>query len=121
MVEVAQDLGCYQTLIGWCDINKGIPFFLHNQYDLTIACGVFTLDMIKVEAFSYLVQTTKVGGTIMISTRTEWYDDYDFKGYYEQLIQKGHIELIDCRMDAYYAEKFNAHYWAFKVLDNNIK
>lgn len=121
MVEVAQETGAYQHLIGWCDINKGMPFFLHNQYDLTISSGVFTLDMVTPQCLSYLVQTTKVGGAIVIGTRTEWYDTYDFKAFYEQLIQKGYIELVDCRMDApYLVGEFEAHYWAFLVKNNQI-
>jgi len=121
MVEEAHKTGAYKSLMGWCDIQQKLPFFFHNQYDITIAAGVFTLDMVTPESLGHLIQITKPGGLIVISTRTEWYDTYQFKDYYEKMIESGHIKLLDCKMDApYLVGEFDAHYWAFLVENNTV-
>ncbi len=121
MIEKAYDLGVYQTLVGWVDLKKPLPFFFKNQYDLLICCGVFSLDMVVPSSFNYMIEITKPGGIVILSTRTDWHTDYNFQEYYEDLEKKGHIKLIKVIMDApYLVGEFSAHYWAFMVLDNNI-
>lgn len=122
MVEEAHKIGIYKTLIGWFDIRKEFPFFMHNQYDISVASGVFTLNMVFPESFAHLIQITKPGGLIVIGTRTEWYDTYNFEGYYKKMIKEGYIKLLDVKMNATYLRgEFDAHYWSFVVVNNQIK
>jgi predicted TPR repeat methyltransferase len=116
MVKLAYETGAYQILIGWCDLNKKPPFFLHHQYDLTICCGLFSFDLVKSNALKWLVQVTKPGGIILLSTRVLFCQTYNFEGYYKELEELGHLRLIDCRMNKpYLGGESDAHYWVFTV------
>ncbi|NET03349.1 MAG: methyltransferase domain-containing protein [Symploca sp. SIO2B6] len=116
MVKIAYETGVYQTLISWCDLNKKSPFFLKNQYDLTICCGVFSFDLVKPTSLKWLMQVTKPGGIIFLSTRVVFCQTYNFEKYYKELEQLGHLKLIDCRMNKpYLGKESNAHYWVFTV------
>lgn len=106
----------YNTLIGWQNLRYPLPFFLHKQYDLTICCGVFALDFVEPESLQWLIQVTKPGGIIAMTTKTDYYDTYDFKGYCNTLQKAGEIELVDFRMDQpYLGEEADGHYWVFSV------
>ena len=116
MIVEAHKTGAYQTLIGWQDLNHPLPFFLHGQYDLTVCCGVFALDFVEPQSLKWLAQVTKPGGIIVMSTKTTYYNTYDFEGYYKQLQSEGKINLVDCRMDQpYLGTEADGHYWIFSV------
>lgn len=116
MLTEAHKTGAYQTLIGWQNLNNPLPFFLHGQYDLTICCGVFALDFVEPKSLQWLIQVTKPGGTIIMSTKTHYYDTYDFEGYYQSLEEAGQIKLVDCRRDQpYLGKEADGHYWIFSV------
>lgn len=116
MISQAHHSGAYQTLMAWIDLNKPLPFFLHGQYDLTVCCGVFALDFVEPKSLSYLAQATKPGGTIIMSTKTTYYDTYDFDGYYKSQVDAGTLELVDCRMNKpYLGSEADGHYWVFTV------
>lgn len=116
MITEAHKSGAYQTLMAWINLNNPLPFFLHNQYNLTICCGVFALDFVEPKSLSYLVQVTQPGGTIIMTTKSTYYDTYDFEGYYKSLVSSGELELVDCRMNKpYLGEEADGHYWIFTV------
>lgn len=116
MIVEAHHSGAYQTLMAWINLNQPLPFFLHGQYDLTVCCGVFALDFVEPKSLSHLVQVTKPGGTIIMSTKTTYYDTYDFAGYYQSLVETGALELVDYRMNKpYLGTEADGHYWAFNV------
>ncbi|NEO29253.1 MAG: methyltransferase domain-containing protein [Symploca sp. SIO3C6] len=116
MIKLAHKTGAYQNLIGWCDLNKNPPFFLHNQYDITICCGVFFADLVKLTALKWLAEVTKPGGIILLSTRVAFCQDYNFEDYYKKLELLKHLKLIDSRMDQpYVGNESNAHYWVFGI------
>lgn len=116
MIAEAHHSGAYKTLIAWIDLNTSLPFFLHGQYDLTICCGVFALDFVEPNALDHLVQITKPGGIIIMSTKTTYYDTYDFEGYYRSQIDAGELELVDYRMNKpYLGSEADGHYWVFTV------
>ncbi len=120
MVEEARKLGLYKTLIGHCDIREPAPFFFHGQYDLSISLGVFTRDMVFPESLKYMIEVTKNGGYLLLSTRMEWTEKYNFEDFYKQMEALGHISLVEVRKGAPYLVTINAHYWVFEVLDNNV-
>lgn len=119
MVKLAYETGAYQNLMGWCDLNKKPPFFFHHQYDLTICCGVFSFDLVKPTSLKWLIEVTKPGGIILMSTRVLFSETHNFKDYSEELEQLGELKLIDCRMNKpYLGEESNAHYWVFAIPEN---
>ncbi len=122
MLLEAYQTKAYQTLIGWCDLNKELPFFLLNQYDITICCGVFALDFVKPEALNWLIRVTKPGGLIIMNTKTTYCNTYDFEGYYKKMEQMKHLKLIEKRMNKpYLGNEADAHYWAFSIPNTQKK
>lgn len=116
MIVEAHKSGAYQTLIPWQDLNNPLPFFLHGQYDLTVCCGVFALDFVEPKSLKWLIQVTKPGGIIIMTTKTTYYDTYDFNGYYQRLIDAGELEQVDYRMNKpYLGTEADGHYWVFAV------
>ena len=116
MVEVARETGAYQTLIGSCDLNQSSPGDLKNKYDLTICCGVFSFDLVKPIALQWLINVTKPGGIILLTTRPAFCETYNFESYYQELERLRHLKLIDCQLNQpYLGKESNAHYWVFTV------
>ncbi len=119
MIVEAHKTHAYQTLIPWINLQNHLPFFLHNQYNLTICCGVFALDFVEPLSLKWLIQVTQVGGMIVMTIKATYYDTYDFNGFYKELVAQGMIELIDCRMNKpYLGQEADGHYWVFSVLKN---
>lgn len=116
MIAEAHRSGAYQTLMAWINLNEPLPFFLQGQYNLTICCGVFALDFVEPKSLRYLVQTTQPGGTIIMTTKSTYYDTYDFEGYYQRLVDAGKLVLVDCRKNKpYLGKEADGHYWIFTV------
>lgn len=116
MIEQAHQTAAYRTLIPWQDLNEPLPFFLQGQYHLTLCCGVFALDFIEPKTLRWLAGVTKPGGTLLVTTKTTYHDDYDFDGYVEGLVANGELILLDCRRDQpYLGDEADGHYWAFTV------
>jgi len=116
MIVEAHKSGAYQTLIAWQDLNNPLPFFLHGQYDLTVCCGVFALDFVEPKSLQHLMQVTKSGGVIIMSTKTTYFNTYDFEGYYKGLVEAGELILVDYRMDKpYLGNEADGHYWVFAM------
>jgi len=119
MIVEAHKTGAYQSLIGWCDLKNPLPFFLHSQYDLTVCCGVFALDFVEPLSLQWLVQVTKPQGIIIMSTKTTYFDTYDFENYYKSLEASGALKLLDYQLNKpYLGNEADGHYWVFSVLDN---
>ncbi|MBD2607027.1 methyltransferase domain-containing protein [Scytonema hofmannii FACHB-248] len=127
MVDKAQQLGIYQTLLGECDLQKPLPSSLENQYDIIASAGVFTLDMVFPQTLAYLVRTAKPGCVIAIGSSSSWCEKYDFEGFYQKLSRAGYIELLKANLNAPYVANHNstetltANYWGFLVKNNNVQ
>jgi len=116
MIEEARKTEVYRWLIADCDLRKSLPFFLHRQYDLVICCGVFSFDLVTASSLKHLIEVSKLGGIVLLSTRPAFCEKYGFEAYYQKLEQLGHLKLIDYRLNqSFLGEESKAHYWAFSV------
>ncbi len=116
MIQQAKATGAYQALIAWQNLNHPLPFFLHGRYDLTLCCGVFALDFVEPKSLRWLAQVTKPGGTVILSTKTDYHQDYDFDGYCQGMVEAGELTLVDSRRDQpYLGQEADGHYWVFAV------
>lgn len=115
MVEVAEKTNSYQDLKGGIDMNQKIEAYKDNQYDGSLACGVFTLGHVPPESLNEMIRFTRSGGFIVVSTRKSYYNGTNFQEVADQLEAQGKVKLLECWKDAPYITEEGAHYWAFQV------
>lgn len=115
MVEVAEKTNSYQELKGGIDMNQKIEDYEDNEYDASLACGVFTLGHVPPESINELIRITRQGGYIIVSTRKSYYNSTNFQEVVDQLQTDGKVKLLEHWKDGPYITEEGAHYWAFQV------
>ena len=116
MAKQAIDTGAYQQVLGEIDMMRATEHYTASSYDAILSIGVFTLGHVPSEALEVLLQLTKVGGVLVISTRTHYYDDTNFQQVVDRLLTNGQIEILQNLIDAPYNNDGDAHYWVLKKL-----
>ncbi len=117
MTEKAKQTGFYQQLFSGINLNQSIPAALRKQYDATICIGTFTPGHVRPEALIQMLDLTKSGGLIVLSTRIPYYDTTQYQQVSDQLICEQKIDLVQQYMNAPYRDDGDAHYWAYRVLN----
>lgn len=117
MTEKAKQTGFYQQLYSGINLNQSVPEALRKQYDATICIGTFTPGHVHPEALIQMLDLTKSGGLIVLSTRIPYYDTTQFQQVSDQLIYEQKIDLVQQYMSAPYRDDGDAHYWVYKVLN----
>ncbi|PNW48807.1 UNVERIFIED_CONTAM: ubiquinone/menaquinone biosynthesis protein [Euhalothece sp. KZN 001] len=115
MVEVAKDTNSYQELLGGIDMNYKIEAYQDNQYDASLACGVFTLGHVPPESINEMIRFTRTDGLIIVSTRKSYYNGTNFQEVVDQLQTDGKVKLLEHWKDGPYITEEGAHYWALQV------
>lgn len=115
MVEIAEQTNSYQDLKGGVDMTRKIDHYDDNQYDASLACGVFTLGHVPPESIEELIRVTRPGGYVVVSTRKSYYDSTNFQEVAEQLQSDNKVKLLEHWKDGPYIQEEGAHYWAFQV------
>ena len=77
---------------------------------------VLTLSADGKEALVPLVELTRSGGLLLVSTRSHYYEETDFQQQIDVLIAAGRIEQTQVIRDAPYNHDGDAHYWVFRKL-----
>lgn len=115
MVDKARELGVYRSLEGDVDINEPPRPEWVAAYHAVLCCGVFTLGHVPPDALHHLIQITRPGGIVIVSTRTAYYDETDYQQVSDDLVASGRVERIKTLRDAPYTQDGDAHYWIYKV------
>ena len=113
MVAIAEQRSIYRSLAGNVDLNQPVRDNWRQAYDCTICIGVFTPGHVAPEALSRLIDMTRPGGAIIVSTRVAYYQSENFQATSDALMQAGEIVLLDSLMDASYTDDEKAHYWLY--------
>ena len=116
MVDIARELGIYQQLQGNVNINDPVKDRWLRKYDCTISIGVFTPGHVPPKSLSQLVEMTRPGGLLIVSTRESYYETENFQDTVDALVAEGKIKLVNSMKSASYTDDEKAHYWAFAVL-----
>ena len=116
MAQLAIDSGAYQQVLGEIDMMRAAEHYATATYDAVLSIGVFTLGHVPPEALEVLLQLAKVGGVLVISTRTHYYDDSNYQQVVDRLLSNGQIEILQLLKNAPYNNDGDAHYWVFKKL-----
>ncbi len=115
MIEVAKKTNSYEELLGSIDMNVKIEQYEDNEYDASLACGVFTLGHVPPESLNEMIRFTRPGGLIVVSTRKSYYNSTNFQDVVDQLEADGKVKLLEHLKDAPYITEEGAHYWAMQV------
>ena len=116
MAQQAIDTGAYQQVLGEIDMMRAAEHYAASSYDAILSIGVFTLGHVPPEALEVLLQLLKVGGVLVISTRTHYYDDTNYQQVVDRLLANGQIEVLQALKNAPYNNDGDGHYWVFKKL-----
>lgn len=117
MVEEARATGRYRQLIGGVDIMHAQDHYSESAYDSILSVGVFTLGHVPPEALQVLLRLTRPGGLLVISTRTQYYDDLGFKPLLDGLLAATELEMLQRLENAPYNKDGDAHYFLLRRPD----
>jgi len=115
MLAKAAQTGFYTALHDGININQPLLSKWDNRYDASISLGVFTPGHVLPEALNQLIQMTKSGGYVVVSTRPEYYESTEYQKVNDEAIKSGIATLERCYKDAPYRNDGNAHYWVYQV------
>ena len=93
MLELARKKGMYKELFqmelgGRLDLPTG-------AFSAVVATGVFAAGHAPPESFEELIRTTKAGGHMIFSVRTDVYEEGGFKDTQEALQREGRWQLVE--------------------------
>ncbi len=92
MLDLARDKGVYQELR---QMELGGPLdFPDDAFGAVVSTGVFAAGHAPPESFEELIRTTKPGGHIIFSVRTDVYVDGGFKDKQEAFEREGKWQLL---------------------------
>ncbi len=114
MAKIAADSDCYLQVRGGLDIMAAGEFYPASSYDAVLSIGVFTLGHVEPTALSALLHLTRAGGLLIISTRTQYYDETGFQAQVDAMLEEGRMSLTRAVMNAPYNHDGDAHYWVFE-------
>ena len=93
MLELARNKGVYKDLR---QMELGGPLdFPDDTFGAVVSTGVFAAGHAPPESFEELIRTTKPGGHIIFSVRTDVYLDGGFKDKQEALEREGKWQLLE--------------------------
>ena len=116
MTLQADKLGIYNELTADIDINQPINPDWKDVYDVSVSIGVFTPGHVDPTALNQMIEMTKPGGLIIISTRLAYYETTDYQQVSDQLELARKIKLLKVEKNQPYTDDSPAHYWAYTVL-----
>ena len=116
MAEQAIESGAYRDVLGDIDMMLAADSYADESYDAIMSAGVFTLGHVPPEAMLILLQLTRPGGLVVVSTRSHYYKETNFQQVIDDLLDQGKIDLMKLVRDAPYNNDGEGHYWVFRKL-----
>ena len=116
MAAEARVADCYREVRGEVDIMQASRNYARAAYDAVLSVGVFTLGHVPPEALLELLSLTRDGGALVLSTRTQYYEQTDFQQLIDDLLDAGRIELLQVLKNAAYNHDGDGHYWVLHKL-----
>ena len=116
MAELASSTGAYARVAGNIDMMRALEDYPNGEYDAVLSIGVFTLGHVPPRALTVLLQLLGNEGLLVISTRSQYFEQTDFQQCVDTLLQAGQISLLQVIRDAPYNHDGDAHYWVFRKL-----
>ena len=114
MAQRAIATGKYQQVQAGVDMMRAMESYPDAGYDSVLSIGVFTLGHVPPQALEILLQLTRPGGLLVISTRTHYYDQSNYRQVVDDLVAGNRIVLLQLIENAPYNEDGDGHYWVFR-------
>ena len=116
MAAEARATGCYREVRGDIDMMRASQSYAGAAFDAVLSVGVFTLGHVPPEALLELLQLTRCGGLLVLSTRSQYYEQTGFQQLIDELRDDGRIELREVLENAPYNHDGDGHYWVLEKL-----
>jgi len=113
MAQRAIATGKYQQVQAGIDMMRAMESYPDAGYDAVLSIGVFTLGHVPPQALEILLQLTRPGGLLVLSTRTHYYDQSNFQRVVDELIADNRFVLLQLVENAPYNNDGDGHYWVF--------
>ena len=114
MAEEALKTNAYRKVFGSVDLSTGVRDERLDQYGLVVASGVFTLGHVRPSALLTLVEYTRPGGLILVSTRGSYAAETGFEDFLGTREVRAAVSLEFQVKDANYIAEEGADYWVFR-------
>jgi predicted TPR repeat methyltransferase len=114
MAELSRATGAYRQVVGDIDMMHALEDYLVCDYDALLSIGVFTLGHVPPQALTVLLQLLRAGGLLLISTRSQYYQQTDYQQQVDALLDSRKMSQLQVIWDAPYNHDGGAHYWVFR-------
>ncbi|MGD8839531.1 MAG: methyltransferase domain-containing protein [Gammaproteobacteria bacterium] len=114
MAAAARATGCYREVRGDIDLLRASQSYAGAAYDAVLSVGVFTLGHVPPEGVLELLQLTRDGGLLVLSTRSQYYEQTGFQRLIDDLQDRGRIEVRQLLENAPYNQDGDGHYWVLE-------
>lgn len=116
MAAEARATGCYREVRGDIDMMRASESYAGAAFDAVLSVGVFTLGHVPPEALLELLQLTRDGGLLVLSTRSQYYEQTGFQQLIDDLRDQDRIEVRQLLENAPYNHDGDGHYWVLEKL-----
>jgi predicted TPR repeat methyltransferase len=114
MAERARCNGCYGEVRGAVDMMQAAQVYVGQDYDAVLSAGVFTLGHVPPEALFELLALSRLGGLLIVSTRSQYYDATGFQQILDELLRDSRIRILRQVRNALYNHDGDGHYWVLE-------
>ena len=114
MAARAEATGHYDQVIGDVDMMRAEDHYDAGAFDAITCVGVFTLGHVPPEALHVLVRLLRPGGLVVVSTRTEYFDETDYAQVAADMIGSGAMRLVEAIESAHYVDGSKSHFFAYQ-------
>lgn len=115
MAAVARSLGIYESVRDGVDLTSPVDAALDGAADVVTLGGVFTVGHIPPAAVATIATLVRDGGLLVVSTRTAYLRETDWRPAIDRLAADGLLELLVHTTDAPYTMDSTADYWGWRV------
>lgn len=114
MAEAAIKTNAYRKVYGGVDLSTPVRDERLDEYDIVVASGVFTLGHVHPTALRTLIEYSRPGGLILVSTRGSYAAETDFEKFaLSREITK--VASLEFKLkDTNYIAEEGADFWVFR-------
>ena len=114
MAARARACGSYLEVCGGMDMMQATQTYGEQSFDALLSVGVFTPGHVAPEALVELLRLCREGGLLVVSTRSQYYDQTRFQEVVDEILRSGKAELLLREMNAPYHHDGDGHYWVLE-------
>jgi predicted TPR repeat methyltransferase len=114
MADLAAATEAYRHVVGNIDMMRAQEDYPRHDYVALLSIGVFTLGHVPPQALTVLLELVRPSGLMLISTRSQYYDQTEFQSQVDTLLANASLTQVQTIWDAPYNHDGDAHYWLFR-------